>query len=541
MRFLGVGVPPRESVYRTAVTRPSRRPQAARLLAALAPLAIATFAISIVLSTPLHLPAQPRTLSDSLFPHLKHKKLFPTCNSCHLGITTGSAAEQYPPVASCGECHNGAEVAPVSWNPPRALSGESLLAFNHRSHFAETDSAGRRCGACHTTPGDTSFMAVTRARAESCSTCHTHRATEHLASDNRCSTCHRPLTAATRLTPKQIASLPQPSAHRAASFIVAHGPTDSAAVASCATCHARPSCLRCHVDASSIGAGAALQPDPRVAEAIRGLSPRYPTPDDHLVASFMTGHGAAAQRNTARCATCHARPSCTACHTGSAAARTIEALPRASRGGAPGVRLVLERRATAGGRVRAASIREAARSTGSSADTSARTVRAHARDFVTTHGPNAASAQLSCQGCHAQRFCSECHAGETRRAFHALNFVSRHATESYAAERECSSCHNTEVFCRDCHRASGIGSARTNRAQTFHTAQPQWLLQHGRAARQNLSSCTTCHAQTSCMRCHATTGWGVNPHGPRFNAGRLGKRALTMCAACHLTDPRTRR
>ena len=170
-------------------------------------------------------------------------------------------------------------------------------------------------------------------------------------------------------------------------------------------------------------------------------------------------------------------------------------------------------------------------------DTSVRTVRPHPAGFERGHARAAAAGRLTCEGCHARRFCADCHGGESRRNFHPVNFVSRHAPESYGRDLECSSCHNAEVFCRSCHQTSGLSSSSRTAAGAYHNAQPLWLLQHGQAARRGLQGCTTCHVQRDCMKCHAQTGWGVNPHGPDFAPERLGKLARAMCARCHLSDP----
>jgi hypothetical protein len=146
---------------------------------------------------------------------------------------------------------------------------------------------------------------------------------------------------------------------------------------------------------------------------------------------------------------------------------------------------------------------------------------------------------MTCSGCHAQTFCADCHAGENKRRFHPANFAMRHSADAYGRETNCASCHNTEAFCRDCHREGGLAS-RGRLDVAFHTAQPLWLLQHGRAARQGLESCASCHEQRDCMACHSTTGWGVNPHGRDFNADRMAKKAGVSCGFCHLTPP-TRR
>ena len=73
---------------------------------------------------------------------------------------------------------------------------------------------------------------------------------------------------------------------------------------------------------------------------------------------------------------------------------------------------------------------------------------------------------------------------------------------------------------------------------SFHDAQPVWLLRHAQAARQGLESCTSCHSQKDCLQCHSQLGaFGINPHGPDFDAARVQKRNPLICFACHVSDP----
>jgi hypothetical protein len=345
-------------------------------------------------------------------------------------------------------------------------------------------------------------------------------------------TCHVALTAATGLTPQQVAALPKPASHEAVDFGQAHRPQTELASASCAVCHARESCTRCHVNASTIPLIAAMGRDARVASLAAARPAVYPVPSDHRAGDFAYAHGVAARATPARCAACHAQPSCTTCHTGPGAADVIATLPVPQPGDAQGVILRLE---PAPARTRPPLARLI-----SLDDTlpavPARNVSVHADGFRTAHGAQAATGRLTCEGCHEQRFCSDCHAGENRRRFHPANFTARHAADSYGRETECASCHNAELFCRSCHTQSGLASkGRLDAA--FHNAQPLWLLQHGRAARQGLQGCTTCHVQRDCLTCHSTIGWGVNPHGPGFQAGRLANRNATQCLMCHLRIP----
>ncbi len=457
------------------------------------------------------------------FPHERHERLFPLCESCHAGIPTGDAAASMPTEASCRECHNGTDARVVTWRRP--VKGQGLLRFSHPEHAREVDSTGKACATCHGTSGQ-SRMTVSRAQPPSCLGCHTHRASDHLGDDNRCSTCHVPLTAATALSAERIMALPKPPSHGRQDFVATHQPGTPLASASCAICHARESCARCHVNASTQPIIVALASDTRVAGLVAGRAPSWPLPADHRDKEFNRAHGGIARANAKRCGTCHARPACTTCHLGGGAIDVTSKLPQPGPGAAQGVML----------RLRPARLR-ATTPTLVPQDTSRpRPVQVHNANFRTNHAAQAATASLSCAGCHERRFCADCHAAEVPRRFHRANFSQSHGAESWGRETDCASCHNAQVFCRSCHRESGL-AAKGRLDAAYHTAQPLWLLQHGRAARQGLQSCTTCHAQRDCLTCHSTLGWGVSPHGPGFRAERLASRNATQCLMCHLQVP----
>lgn len=495
---------------------------------------------SVMLGLVLSLvPVLTQAQRGSGFPHGRHQRLFPTCASCHAGIETGDAPAMYPSEATCTTCHNGTDARRVTWRRPAPAAG--LLRFSHPVHASRVDSAGRACVTCHDASGGGS-MNVRPAHAPTCLGCHAHRATGHLAADNNCATCHVALTAATGLSRQRVAALPRPPSHDRPEFVSAHDPRNTPAAASCAVCHARESCARCHVNAGTLAPITALAQDARVAAVVANTPPVYPVPADHRRDAFVVMHGAAARENVERCASCHARPSCTTCHVGSSGATLVRRVPMPEEGGAVGVRLVHR---TENRRARSSMLPPMADAAlpgmlrGTQGSAEPRVVRVHDLGFRRGHGPQAASGALNCAGCHAQRFCSDCHAGEGTRRFHAANFAVRHAADAYGRQADCASCHNTEAFCRSCHQQSGLASrGRLNVA--FHDAQPQWLLQHGRAARQGLQNCASCHQQRDCLTCHATTGWGVNPHGPGFDAASQARRAPVTCLACHLEVPRRR-
>lgn len=442
------------------------------------------------------------------FPHAVHERLFPVCEGCHSGIVSGVASEVYPQPADCLLCHDGVRAQPVQWQARAARP--SNLRFSHARHLSATASAGQlaSCTSCHAAGQAPSRMEVDAAAPALCLRCHAHAADDHLAPALDCSRCHVPLTAAPDIPAARVFRFPRPDWHDATGFLSAHGPA-AAAGASCAICHARETCERCHANAGSVPAIAALAPDARVAELEAGRSPEYPLPATHADRLWAVAHGGNARAAAGSCANCHTRPSCTACHRGGdgVAAALIGTLPPAAADGAPGV--------------------------GPAPIT--RTV--HAADIKLRHGSLAATGRLECAQCHSNHECAACHAGSESRSFHAPNFGQRHATDVFAGSGDCQSCHNTETFCRDCHASSGVASGRGMNA-AFHTGQPMWVLSHGQAARQGLEACASCHRQQDCVQCHsAAGGWGVNPHGRSFAASRTAARNGASCRLCHLSQP----
>ncbi len=478
------------------------------------------FLLALLVCAPFALRAQQR---DG-FPHDKHAKLFPTCTSCHGSTTDGGALRSLPTAAQCATCHDGNRRRRVTWAPPESRP-VGLLAFSHSAHDAKAANE-TTCQSCHAT--STGWMAIGKAVPTTCVGCHAHKAPEHLSSDAKCTTCHRPLTRAVGLTDAQIKALPRPVSHERSDFLQGHGAQAKASISSCATCHAQQSCARCHLDAGRNASIAGLAPDARVARLTAGVAPNRPQPADHKGIDFAAGlHGRSANVSTARCAVCHTQTTCTTCHTGTTGRTAIATLTP----GAPPLPMA-----------RAAS-RPAAAGDWSPAPHSAvpdpRPIRVHATGWTKVHGPQAATEATTCTGCHAQRFCKDCHAAERAGAkrYHAANFIARHAPEAYSAETDCATCHNVQAFCRDCHRQSGFAATQQRRGTGFHNGAAPWLLQHGRAARQDLTGCTSCHQQSYCTQCHSNSGWSINPHGPNFDAARMAARNRTMCLRCHLRDP----
>lgn len=461
------------------------------------------------------------------FPHNEHEGLFPSCLACHAGVPEGDRERLYSVTPEeCASCHDGTDLERVDWTASEPTADN--LAFTHPGHASAVREAGDgtlSCEGCHGTDPEGPRMAVGSARAESCLGCHAHRAPKHLAAETECVVCHQPVAEATGLPRNRIASFPVPANHEEEDFLTSHGSDARSRTESCAVCHARESCSSCHVNADRLKAIQALAPDSRVAELTEAREGEWPEPASHD-ADWYLAHGDAATAQPESCANCHARSSCTSCHTGQEA--TVNRMPVPEPGQPAGARTE---------RIRPPS---------------------HGPGFVRTHGPDAAASGPRCESCHFEQTCTSCHAStggaeagaavggsptgwpprETEGGYHPPNFILRHGAEAFAARSECGECHSREAFCRSCHEQLGMSRDSQLGSTSFHDAIPNWLLGHGQAARRNLESCASCHQQKSCLRCHsARAGWRISPHGPGFDPERVSDRSAISCAICHASLP----
>lgn len=444
----------------------------------------------------------PSLIRQDRFPHERHAGLFPTCVGCHGGIAAGdTAAFVSVTPEDCASCHDGVELERVAWTGPEPRA--SNLAFPHPPHV----DLEIECVDCHNVPGAENRMAVQRAKADSCLECHAPDAEGHFdLAAIECSTCHLTLAQATRLPQDRIANFPRPAEHDRPDFLLVHGSAAEAGAGDCAVCHARESCERCHLNADRLAPITELEEDPRIAMLVAGRPGEWPEPPSHDRPDWGWVHGESAREEIEECATCHARPSCAACHV-AGSVRLVDELPEPRPGGPQGVLL--------------ADVRPAG----------------HTADFALNHATAAAVDMPDCAACHTERQCADCHDAAGKPEFHPVDFVLRHGPEAFGNETECAACHSGEAFCRDCHMASGFAAGgRTGGA--FHDAVPDWLLAHGRAARQNLEACTTCHVQSTCLRCHsAKSGFRISPHGPDFDPEAVADRSQQACGICHFSLP----
>ncbi len=429
------------------------------------------------------------------FDHQKHARVFPTCVTCHEGVATPGQSI-WPDPTACASCHDGTIQQRVTWRA-RVEARRTNLRFSHATH---PDSANINCTSCHTNPGE-SAMAVRPPVIGRCLTCHRVQG-EHLATtDAGCATCHVTLAQAASLTRADVAGFPAPPSHRVPGFGgQGHGPPARASVASCAVCHARDFCSSCHVNAPEQRAIQSLAADAR-SLAIRTT---LVAPASHREPAFLERHGSPARKDPQQCSTCHTRESCLACHSGSP--RLAAALPAAGPGRGAGAQIT-------------------------------RTMPlSHGVVFRDKHGAQAAAAPATCTGCHTRPQCMDCHrpgAASASRGYHPAGFLERHPSAAYVRETSCADCHNPQTFCTSCHVSAGLAT-RTPLGSGYHDAKRFFLMGHGPAARQNLESCVSCHAERDCVSCHAAQGGRrFNPHGPGFDAERLRRKNPEMCTVCH--------
>lgn len=179
----------------------------------------------------------------------------------------------------------------------------------------------------------------------------------------------------------------------------------------------------------------------------------------------------------------------------------------------------------------------------------------HGPDFVKEHGVRAATSGEVCSSCHAEKFCTGCHAAgiapatPAKLAFddpfsasvHRAGFLARHPDEARGQPGLCTSCHEPST-CANCHSRNSISAG----SQGVKSPHPRtWLglpgtpNDHGREAWRDPALCASCHSgagEKLCVGCHKVGGLGGNPHPPGYVAH--GDRLTDVaCRSCHGVGP----
>lgn len=130
--------------------------------------------------------------------------------------------------------------------------------------------------------------------------------------------------------------------------------------------------------------------------------------------------------------------------------------------------------------------------------------QSHSAGWTSFHAVEARVNSASCENCHTQKECQDCHAGDNvRPRVHPLSYRFGHAVDARAGELACASCHEDREFCSSCHAAERILPRDHSRAD--------WVLsrsggRHAEEGRFDIESCMSCHESGAespvCADCH---------------------------------------
>jgi hypothetical protein len=132
------------------------------------------------------------------------------------------------------------------------------------------------------------------------------------------------------------------------------------------------------------------------------------------------------------------------------------------------------------------------------------TPASHARNWLHVHGIEAHLDQTTCENCHTQSQCEECHAGDNvMPRSHGLNYIFEHAIEARGNETACTTCHQEPEFCSSCHTAEHILPRSHSRIDWARSSDGG---RHAVDAQFEIESCIACHDAGEdspiCARCH---------------------------------------
>jgi hypothetical protein len=183
---------------------------------------------------------------------------------------------------------------------------------------------------------------------------------------------------------------------------------------------------------------------------------------------------------------------------------------------------------------------------------------AHDLGFERRHATVARASGASCDSCHGERFCLDCHDGKLKPvSIHPADYARVHAVEARRNSPDCSSCHRVTTFCTGCHARTGVmPEPKTSRfpavregapvgSPRFHppgfSGQTRTAEHHAFAAQRNLTACVSCHREDFCMSCHRQRPGGpmaTSPHGPAWTGSArcrtIERKNPRLCVRCHV-------
>lgn len=120
------------------------------------------------------------------------------------------------------------------------------------------------------------------------------------------------------------------------------------------------------------------------------------------------------------------------------------------------------------------------------------------------HGMVSQTNLLDCTACHTTQACITCHQGDNLdHKVHGLNYRFQHGLHAKGNKTTCITCHEEASFCNDCHRTQMV-MPRSHAAANWSNRKTGGG--HARAAKLDLDTCISCHADTKaqpiCIQCH---------------------------------------
>jgi hypothetical protein len=373
--------------------------------------------------------------------------LIRTCSACHVQAGAPRMAVHNAVVGNCLSCHGLKEPhvdvqsqecakCHVKLTNAPGLTRADIARFprpsSHEAPGFRLGGHGKLARVTGKSPGEIGIAA-------SCATCHAR---------NLCLTCHvnaaeSPVITALALddrSPTFAFAQPVPVSHASPGFLRHHGRDAQRGAATCSTCHARESCMTCHVGIPPRAVTALPRAGP--GRAVGARLTRYPPPGHTL--EFRERHASEANARPKSCETCHARSMCLECHRPDAGSQS----------------------------------------------------RYHPQNFVTRHPSSAYSREANCSDCHnPAQFCQSCHqqsglvaigrigTGGYHDAFRGFSLG--HGQAARQSLESCASCH-AERDCTACHSAVGGGFGFSPHGPGFNAA---------RMKSKNPSVCIACHGR----------------------------------------------
>jgi hypothetical protein len=171
----------------------------------------------------------------------------------------------------------------------------------------------------------------------------------------------------------------------------------------------------------------------------------------------------------------------------------------------------------------------------------------HGPRYEFTHAARAKVDRRTCNECHTDSFCTQCHDSMQKPlSVHPNDFVTLHAAQARMDMLNCQACHRYQSFCAACHERVGIGlnSDPSLRARNLsvHGDYNTWAYlpgpgHHSVAAARDIQSCMSCHREETCTTCHIG-GSPYNPHPANFKTlcGQLVAANNRGCLKCHAAN-----